>query len=230
MTRDSFTFKEPVSFEINVPKSVAAEKQKYVFFQESVHTSPPGRPGFIILAGASMVFEEISIPNEPSALVTYGAGLPEISSDGLEICLVFKENLSGTEHMVFKETLRSFDQSHQWFEEKIDLSNLTGKVGQFEIKCLPGVDNDPSADWLAIYEFVISPANKFNLNRARSFQIIRERNEIAHFSNVYNHSLYQDGQSGSLLSSFPGKLIYLCKRGFGRLKRVFAVRSKKIKN
>jgi len=198
MIRDSVTLKEPVKFKIHVPENVddnGIEREKYIFFQESNHTLPPGRPCFIVLAGSTMVFENVTIPDEPICLVTYGAGLPEISSDGLEISLVFKEALSGMEHLVFKGEVKCFDRSNQWFEEKIDIGGISGKVGEFQIECLPGADNDPSADWLAIYEFVISSADELNLNRARAFQILRERNEIAHFSNVYDHSLYQNGES-----------------------------------
>lgn len=226
MVNERFTFKEPVDYEIcsvtSRHKISRSEKPQHVFFQESAHTTPPGRPGFVILADAAMVFEEMIIPENPMGLITFGAGLPQISQDGLELKLVFRESQSETEHEVLQHSLPAFDPANQWFEEVLDLQPLTGLAGRFEIQCLPGPDNDPAADWLAIYEFVISPAVEFNLNRARAFQMIRERNEIAHFSNVYSHSLYQDQSGGNSWFKVPARFLYLVRKGVSKTRRRWA--------
>ncbi|QDT93017.1 hypothetical protein [Gimesia algae] len=226
MTSEAFTFREPVSFDVSLTghhKSLkSAEKKKYVFFQESTHTSPSGRPGFVILAGASMNFEPITIQESTVGLITYGAGLQKISSDGLILSLIFIEDQTQETHLVFQDRILAFEQNDQWREHKYDLSALAGKSGHFEISCSPGPQNDPTADWLAVYEFVISPAAEFNLNRARSFQQIRERNELAHFSIVYSHSMYQDDEGATPLYKIPARFVSLMRRGIGKLSRKLA--------
>lgn len=230
MTCEAFTFREPVSFDVSLmghQKSLSpAEKKKYVFFQESAHTNPPGRPGFVILANSSMNIGSLTIGESTLGLITYGVGLPQISPDGLELRLIFKEDQTDETHQIYQERILSFEQSDQWREHKFELSSLAGKTGHFEISCFPGPQNDPAADWLAVYEFVISPAAEFNVNRARAFQQIRERNELAHFSNVYSHSMYQDGEAAATFYTIPARFVSLMRRGIGKINQTSGLKNK----
>jgi SAM-dependent methyltransferase len=138
-------------------------------------------------------------------LVTFGAGLPEVSQDGLEILIEFREEGSDSATQILHERILNLDTENPRLERTLDLSALAGRHGQFVIACDPGPDMDSRGDWLAFYELVIAPAEELPLRRARAFAAFREQNELAVFSTTYDHAMYNGGsRRGSLRSRIRG--------------------------
>lgn len=169
--------------------------REWVFWRESGHT-PSGRLGLVVLAGAKAVFEPIYVADSYAGVITVGAGLPEISNDGLNVVVKFRSLSDSRLHRkVAEETLldyhiSGFNLDNPWVELEIPLGSIAGRNGQFVLECDPGPRNDPTADHLAIYEFVISPQEQVKLNRARAFMARRMRNESKYFTPVYEHAMY----------------------------------------
>ncbi len=136
------------------------------------------------------MFPRIDVNERYGCLLTFGAGLPELSSDGLEISVEFREEGAETATPLFHERLTRLDAENPRLERTLDLAQLFGLRGQFVIGCDPGPDGDSSGDWLALYEFVVGPADELPLRRARAFAAFRERNELAVFSATYDHAMY----------------------------------------
>ena len=82
------------------------------------------------------------------------------------------------------------DQNGEWRVAELDLGWLAGKSISVGIRCLPGSQSDPTADWLAISQFCIARSDEVALTLARTFPVLRARNELKHFSNVYRHEMY----------------------------------------
>lgn len=85
-------------------------------------------------------------------------------------------------------------QSGEWRVVELDLSWLAGNSVRVGVRCLPGPQNDPTADWLAISEFCVARKDRIGVMLARSFAELRIKNEIDHFSNVYKHEMYSEEQ------------------------------------
>jgi 2-polyprenyl-3-methyl-5-hydroxy-6-metoxy-1,4-benzoquinol methylase len=142
----------------------------------------------------------------------FTAALPAISSDGLQCEILFGEaGPENTEQLVAVFVLTGGEQSNSWRLVDLDVSFLAGKVGHFAIRCHPGPQHDPSADWLAIADFCVAREDQLALVRARSFHDLRTRNEIEHFSNVYRHSMY------SVVQDQQAEMVAGCERPVRKL-------------
>ena len=163
---------------------------KWVTRQIIAHAHPAGRPSITILPGARVIFPSMFIDGDYECLVTFGAALPGVSRDGLEMSLEFREvGLVRTTELL-RYRLLYFNSDHPYVERKVDLTPLINKRGQFIIACGPSAEMDGQLCSLALYEFVVSPAEELTLNRARAFAAFREKNEIALFSTTYKHPIY----------------------------------------
>jgi SAM-dependent methyltransferase len=157
------------------------------------YAHPFGCPCLVLLAGARVVFPVVSVDKPYKCLITFGAGLPEVSSDGLEISIQFREEGSHAVTQFFHERIMRLDAENPRLEKTFDLDVLAGRSGEFIIACDPGPDMDSRCDWLAVYEFVVAPSAELPLRRARAFAAFRERNELAVFSTTYDHAVYNGG-------------------------------------
>lgn len=164
--------------------------EEWFFFQESVHTMPKGRPGYIVMPGAKVFFHSFEVPATAVGVVTYGAGLPEISSDGLEVHISFIEADTKSEYELLRGVIREFNAAEPWFEKDLDLGFLQGRVGRIKIECLPGPDSIPDGDWLELYELVVSTEEEFCVNRARAFRQFKLKNELTVMSDAYAHTMF----------------------------------------
>lgn len=182
--------------------------RQWVTRQLISHAHPSGRPGLVLLAGARAVFLDMSIDGHYECLLTFGAGLPELSRDGLQISVSFREDGSGLTTELLRETVLSFNADSPWVERRLDLAPLAHRRGKFVIACDPVAERDGRSDRLALYEFVVSPAEELSLSRARAFAAFREKNEISVFSDTYDHPIYNEGAprpSGPFLKALKGK-------------------------
>lgn len=131
-----------------------------------------GREGLVILAGAKINFSKVKIKENEVCLITIGAGLPKISSDGLEIILSFNDiYFPDKETILLKHHIKTFDPNQPWITLNVSLDKIKNKTGNFSIECTPGPLHDPISDHLSVYEFIISPQKTLKLNRAKPFKI-----------------------------------------------------------
>ncbi len=154
----------------------------WVFFAPSVHT-PVTRMGLVLLAGAQAVFEEMQVTGDEVGLFTVGQALPQISADGLVARLFFRHNSFDT--LLASVTLPRDCGDAPWTEAKFSMRSVTGQKGCLVVECDPGPNGDSTADWLAVYECVVSAPAELKLNRARAFTAWRTRNELLHMGRVY---------------------------------------------
>ncbi len=162
----------------------------WVFFQESVHT-PRTRIALVILAGAKAIFEPISIAGDERGLLTIGQALPAISDDGLVAKLVFRGE-SGDIPLASVSLPRAL-MGAPWLEVEFSLKNVAGRTGSLVLECDPGPRRDSTADWLAVYECVVSPSATFRRDRARAFQAWRTKNELLHMGRTYTEGDFYSG-------------------------------------
>jgi len=182
---------EETRFQAEVP-TISIFKGRYILWRESFHTNP-GRLGLIILAGAKVVFGPIRITDSYKGLISVGAGLPELSRDGLNLLIKFRPIKNPMNDVILLDYhIPFFNPDNPWTELDIPLHEVIGQEGSFVLECTPGKENDPTADHLAVYEFVISPKESFRLNRARAFMSRRMANERKFFTQVYEHSMYEE--------------------------------------
>jgi len=143
-----------------------------VFWQLHAHTRP-ARLGLVVMAGSQAIFPTATAEPGEVCLIVFGAALPEISPDGLDVVA----QLGGSE--IYRQHLARFDANEPWHEVRLDLK---GAAGTLSVECGTGTDGNPCGDWLAIYELVIAKPEELGLWRARAFREWRERNEKEHFS------------------------------------------------
>jgi hypothetical protein len=181
---------EEIRYKVDAPH---IDNWQWVMWRDSVHTSQ-GRLGLVILAGAKIIFEPIKIENNFRCLITVGAGLPSISTDGLDVLVKFKENnaIDSSEVVLLRHHINGFNKLYPWVELNVPMELIVDKTGSLIIECDPGPENNPLADHLSIYEFVVSSNETFKLNRSRAFKSRRMENEKKYFSAVYEHSMYNE--------------------------------------
>lgn len=193
-------------------RGVDAPGVPWVTRQLSAHGFPPGRPSMIVLGGARAVFPAVRVAEDSLLWLCFGAGLPEISSDGLDVFVEFRAEGGGPVTRLLEEHVPRFDAEDPWREETLDLASLAGRRGQLIVGCDPGPEQDNRGDWLALYELVVSSAPTLTLNRARAYPAYRAANELAVFSASYDHPLYG--------RSLPGSLRNLLRTAKGRVGRL----------
>lgn len=155
------------------------------------------RYSMILVAGEQFLIKRISnIEKDTHLFVRFGAGLPEISADGLVFEILFSEQKDQQKaaDVIATFPIAGGQQPPNWRETDLDVSYLTGRRGYFMIRCHPGAENDPRGDWLAIADLCVAMKDRLILVKARSFHELRSRNEIEHFSWVYRHSMYTQMQ------------------------------------
>jgi ubiquinone/menaquinone biosynthesis C-methylase UbiE len=187
-----FLFSEDSSYSIEL-RDWAAGSQG-AFWHDSVHTKP-GRRGLVVLAGCTAVFARTAIQAGDTGFITVGAALPEISSDGLDVLVRFRTD-SGEEIPLLTERILSYDDANPWVDFELDLKACYGKSGSLAVECGVGPEGDPCADWLIVYECVVSAPEQRGLERARAFKEYRAKNEVAHFSFVDSIPAGGNGKEG----------------------------------
>jgi len=155
------------------------------------------RNALILIAGETADLPgTINIEKDTRFYIRYSAGLPSISADGLCCEIMFvKSGQPYSANLIATLPIMGGSQSKHWRTADFDVSFLAGLRGHFAVRCHPGEDRDSTADWLAISDLCIATEDQLPLIKARSFHEWRSRNEIAHFSSVYQHSMYSSVQN-----------------------------------
>lgn len=155
------------------------------------------RHSIVLVAGESLKPKEVfEFEKDTRLYVRFSAALPTISADGLVCSINFLESdqLHSTSQ-ICDLPVTGGQQSPYWRIIDLDISFLAGRKGHLILSCLAGPSGDPSGDWLAVSDLCIAREDKLPALKARSFHDLRSRNEIAHFSSVYRHSMYSSVQN-----------------------------------
>lgn len=154
------------------------------------------RMALILVAGEMInLTDTLAISKDTHFYIRYSAGVPTISQDGLLCEILFVErDQTDSPRLVATLSLTGGRQSVDWRVADFDISFLARLKGHLAVRCHPGLEGDPTGDWLAVSDLCIAREDQLPLIRARSFHDLRSRNEIEHFSSVYRHSLYSTVQ------------------------------------
>lgn len=156
------------------------------------------RPALLLLAGERVRLGSITISSGQRMAVRYGAAHGNLSRDGAELFIELIDDKGGTHRIgALKVPYGEFGLAprHAYF----DLSPWMGAQFTVRLVCGAGDANDPRGDWIAIYDLAVGSEERMGALRAIAFRKERIANEIAHFSSVYDHSMYQGSldRSGS---------------------------------
>ena len=177
---------EEIEFETASAEWATTVSQEPAFWLLAAHTPLP-RKGLIIRAGCSTAFPVTGAAGRYSGLLTFGAGLPDISADGLDVIITLKD-AGGTRELLRRHLSRSEARS-PWHEVRFEVQ-FSGGPGCVIVECHPGPNGDSTADWLAVYELVIADAAEFTLQRARAFHAFRSSNELSVCNHTYSQPMY----------------------------------------
>jgi SAM-dependent methyltransferase len=165
------------------------------------HTNP-ARLGLIILADTSVTLPETFIKKSDRLYLTFGCGLPVLSSDGLGIRISFATAHTST-RIVFESFLRGDTTPAEWKSVSIPLANYSGQSGRFILSCDSGPQKISDADWLAVGEFAIANPEEIAIVRAQNQELVQYETGLAHFSWIYSRSTEHRNEEIPFLVSFP---------------------------
>lgn len=126
---------------------------------------------------------------ETQVSLLLGRGLPEISSDGLTAELWLRPE-AGQARKLLSWTLDNHAPGIGEAALVVTLPLREGERFQLELRCGPGPEGMPNADWLAVLEWVVGRFDRLPLLRARSHAAWRLANELAHFNSSYDSDFY----------------------------------------
>lgn len=154
--------------------------------------APQRERGLVMLAGERMQLPVLSIPREPVLWLRCLRGIPEISSDGLDIEVW--QLFGDAARLLLAQRLEN-EQPHAGMREmEFMLPVACDDELRLEIRCGAGPANDPRADWLGIVGLVVCPSAELPLRKVQSQHAWRLANEIAHFDQVYGGDFYRNRQ------------------------------------
>jgi SAM-dependent methyltransferase len=152
------------------------------------------RYSLILTAGEHLRSHELKVFADSTLHVRFSAALPSISLDGLTCSVVFFDDEALAELQLATFHFCGGCTPSEWRTVDLDLAWLAGKRGHLLIKCGPGSQNDPTADWLAIAQLCVAREGEMKALLAKTHHQMRMKNEIAHFSSVYRNAFYSNVQ------------------------------------
>jgi SAM-dependent methyltransferase len=158
------------------------------------HAAVP-RMGLVIPPATRVVFAPAAAPaGEAAGLLIFGAAGNELPAGGLRLTVRFRPSPDGPrthgEIELFSERIDAADPRNPWLERSFRTAALPGGLGSLVVECQPA---SPAAHGgaLALYELVVSEEASLDLERARTFKALRQRNEKANFDAYYKHIAFQ---------------------------------------
>jgi SAM-dependent methyltransferase len=149
------------------------------------------RPAFVLLAGECATFPDaIDIQASTRLSLRFAAAHEAISADGADLTVELID-AHGCTHKVAHLDLPAGAAGLQPRMATLDLSPWAGTMPRIRIRCGAGTASDPAGDWVAIIDVAVGSEERLPALRAKAFREERTRNEIAHFSDVYSHAMYQ---------------------------------------
>ena len=155
--------------------------------------APERERALIVIAGEQLQAGPFTAPREPTLWLRCMRGLPQISLDGLGVVveLVFDD---GRVAPVLTLAITNDSPLSGLNDLTMALPILPGEGFSLRLRCEPGPQGRPEADWLALCGLVVSAREDVSGWRARSQSAWRLENEIAHFTSVYQGAFYADRQ------------------------------------
>jgi SAM-dependent methyltransferase len=154
------------------------------------------------------------IEKDMRLFIRLASALPAVHAKGLSLAIWFHDSVADqSADLICDLHVSQGRQPPVWRTFDIDLSFLSGRQGGFSFWHVAGNEDAADGNLLAISDLCIARVDRLELLKARSFQELRARNEIAHFSHVYRHSMYAtvqkrnaDSSKGTLrgMREFPG--------------------------
>jgi hypothetical protein len=129
------------------------DRDRCAFWLRLAHITP-ARSGLIVLAGYRILLPPTHVEPFEKLVLDFGAGLSEISADGLTILVQFApltEAGRGAFVELFRADLPRFDPAVPIRSAAIDLAPVQGEIGRISVACLPGPQAISGSDWLALY-------------------------------------------------------------------------------
>lgn len=170
----------------------------------SIPHSGIARPAFVLLAGESLrLADGLQPTRESRILLRYGAAHQQISEDGatLKVALEFED---GVIHPLADLVVAPGEPGQKMHEALLDISGYVESPCRLLLTAGAGAANDPRGDWIAIYEMATALLEDIPKVRARAFAAERTRNELAHFTHVYEHLIYHDDKATTPSHVFDG--------------------------
>lgn len=144
----------------------------------------------IMVPGENLATPLLMAGAEPWVWVKLARGLPEISADGLDAELWLLRG--GQARRLMAWHLDNGDGAPAGIELTLPLA--PGETYRLELRCGPGPEGIPDADWLAVLEWVVGDFERLPLLRARCHGPWRLHNELAHFGAAYDSDFYRSRQ------------------------------------
>ncbi|MFH1599386.1 MAG: class I SAM-dependent methyltransferase [Pseudomonadota bacterium] len=164
-------------------------------WQELVHASERMR-AMLLVPGELLRSPWLQAEAETQASLLLGRGLPEISADGLTAELWLRTD-TGEPRKLLSWTLDNHAPGIGEASLVVTLPLREGERFQLELRCGPGPEGMPNADWLAVMEWVVGRYDRLPLLRARSHAEWRLANELAHFSGAYDSAFYANRRNAA---------------------------------
>jgi len=141
--------------------------------------------------------DTIHLSQDTNLFIRYTALSPKLSTEDLSFELQFLSDQQLKPITIAKLTMTEKQPYENWNAANFDLTWLSGHKGQLVIN-RPSNSSSTTNDLIAIAELCIARVDQLALIKSKSFNALRTKNEIAHFSNAYKHEMYttiQDKQA-----------------------------------
>jgi SAM-dependent methyltransferase len=188
-----------VHFSEETPFSVEGDRTRLGGDGVSLRTLEHGivpRVGLVIPPAARVVFASAAAPEgEAAGLLVFGPAGTALPAGGLSLRVRFRPTSVGADSErgveLFSERIEAADPKNLWLERRFPVPPLPGGRGSLVVECETPSAGVADGAALALYELVVSDAASLDLERARTFNALRQRNEKANFDAYYKHVVFQ---------------------------------------
>jgi hypothetical protein len=149
--------------------------------------------GLVLIAGESLWLPWLSATQEPWLSLEFLRALPEISDDGLELCIEL-ERIDAPSSVIGIAALDNRMPKGGFSTWGLSIPVLSGESFRLRVRCEAGPMGNPNGDWLGITSLSVGEYSQAPLRRARSHGNWRVENELAHFRSLYKGEFYKHRQ------------------------------------
>jgi SAM-dependent methyltransferase len=145
----------------------------------------------VLVPGESVSTPVLEATDDMRLWLRVARGLPEISLDGLDVEAWLGIGSEAPTRLLQWHVQNGTPAAGKAALE-LELPVRAGQAFRVELRCGPGPEGDPRADWLAVVEFAVGRFDQLPVLRARSHGAWRLRNELAHFESAYQSDFYRE--------------------------------------
>lgn len=181
------------ALDVDDPGELHAGPIQLVRWMEPVHCAERRRV-FVLLADEVLRSPLLALGAASVLSMSFVPALAQISDDGLTLeASLF--DWSGRRYPLLSVARRSPGEHAVPDRITVDLRRFAGREMWLELRCGPGPEHDPRADWLGLVEVAIGALHELALLQARTQRQWRMGNEVVHLSASYGHALYGAAES-----------------------------------